>query len=135
MNSILSIPTFLPALIFFWIAGILNWTKDYLFKPVSWSIHLPSGDFNPSWSYIILFMGFVLLMIEILKSAYINRFTFIENVLSWLTFLGFLFTFMFQSWACNSIGFFFTVLSFADVALAYGIGLFLFGEKRTHFIG
>lgn len=131
MNIFQKLPTFSVALLAFWVFGLSGILDKYMFKPTGWNWHFPSGVYNPSWQYIVIFIGVILLVVEVFKSASqnSNATQTVENLLSLVTFLGFLMTFLFQTWALNSVFAMYTVFSFVDIILGYGIGLNL--AKQT----
>jgi hypothetical protein len=123
MNFIKTVPVFLFALVIFWILGYSGMLADFLFQKTTFSLMLPSGKYQPSYAYIVLMIGIILFCVEILKSSFVTNVNLVENALSVLTFIGYMLTFIFMPWACNSVFFIFTIFCLFDVIMAYGLSI------------
>jgi hypothetical protein len=117
------IPMYGIAYVLFILANLFGLTA-YLFKDFPFEWLLPSGKIhNPTWSYIILFIGILFLFVEIIKALKTNNQAIIDHILSALVFILFLTTYLIEPWAGNSVFLIFTFFSLVDILLGFAISI------------
>lgn len=117
------IPMFGVSYILFILANMFGLT-GYLFTDFPYQWTLPSGKVhNPTWSYVILFIGILKLFVEIMKALKTNNQAIIDHILSALVFILFLITYLIAPWAGNSVFLTFTFFALVDVLLGFAISI------------
>lgn len=117
------IPLFGIAYLVFIISSLFGFS-NLIFHQDFFNVLLPSGQLhNITYSTVAIFVGIVLLFVEVIKSTKTSVQAVIDHTLSTLVLILYIVTYLTVPWAGNSVFLTFTLFSLLDVILGFIISI------------